>query len=501
MAGKRRSGGRRLKRTLSKGGAGRAPASKAPVSGRRRTKKRDVGIETAELPTVTKPRKRKSVRVARVPTAPAAGDGPHAELRVEILPEYDAVPGGEAPIVGALVEIEATGDPIVDRQAGPVAHVILAIDVSASMNQTDKWPVVRQALSAMLRDLRADDAANVLVSVIVFSKGAEVLISATRARDLDSTELIRSIERSPLCFDRYTDVAGALKVAGRIAKAQVKAGRSLPVRIQLLTDGRPQDVDRARRVTEVVGTIPCDLDAFAFGVDADVELLQELLAGRRGGTVKSVRRETLGGAFVRLAEVAQRVVATRCQVEIELAPGVVGGDCYRYRPARVRFPSPAFEDGKRFSADLGTIESGRTYTLLFEFRPPETSEAESPIGKVTLRIPGYGGKIETSARLVLPRHGLDLPEPHPDVRTARDILDALEDRDPSTALRALELRRKLYERERRDPGLLALLDRAIRVLRTTGTLDSLTRSEQATLRAHTCTGSGDAWIDELSRAS
>lgn len=496
MTGKRRNTGRRLNRRLG--------ARSAPQRGRtkrtptRSSKAPAVGMETTELAPVK--RKKQRIRVTRVPAAAAPEQGPHAEIRIETILEYPAVPGAESPVMGALVEIEATGSPIVDHAAGPVAHVILAIDVSASMNQADKWPILRQALVRMLRDLSSDGAANVLVSVIVFSMGAEMLISATSARDLDPADLVRRIERSPLCFERYTDVAGALKLAGRIAKAQVHASRTLPVRIQLLTDGRPQDDAHARRVADAVATIPCDLNAFAFGVDADVELLQELLAGRRGGTVKAVRRETLGSAFERLAEVAQKVVATRCQVEIELAPGVVGGEAYRFRPARVRFPQPAFEDGKRFAADLGTIESGRTYSLLFEFRPPETSEVETPLGKVTVRIPGYGGKVETTARIVLPRVGLELPEPIPDVRTARDILDALEDRDPATALRALKLRRKLYERERRDPGLLALLDRAIRLLETTGTLDSLSRGEQATLRAHTCTSSGDDWIDELSRA-
>ena len=48
-----------------------------------------------------------------------------------------------------------------------------------------------------------------------------------------------------------------------------------------------------------------------------------------------------------------------------------GGDAFRYRPGRMRYPKLAFRDGKVFSADLGVIEKGRTYQLLFEMRPPE----------------------------------------------------------------------------------------------------------------------------------
>jgi hypothetical protein len=73
------------------------------------------------------------------------------------------------------------------------------------------------------------------------------------------------------------------------------------------------------------------------------------------------------------------------------------------------------------------------------------------------------------------------------VRDARDILRSLKDEDPETALRSLKLRRRLYEKERRDPALVALLDKAISLLVTHGHLDDLTPDEHATLLSHTCT--------------
>ena len=58
--------------------------------------------------------------------------------------------------------------------------------------------------------------------------------------------------------------------------------------------------------------------------------------------------------------------------------------------------------------------------------------------------------------------------------------------DPETALRALRLRREIYVQERRDPGLLSVLDRAIELLETHGDLEGLSPWEQATLMSHTC---------------
>jgi len=262
----------------------------------------------------------------------------------------------------------------------------------------------------------------------------------------------------------------------------------MPVRVYLLTDGKAQDTEGFAKTAEMIGKVSADLHALAFGVDADMLELSERFAGKRGGTVKSVRKDTIGSAFERVAEVAQKVVATRCLVEFELAAGVTGGEVFRYRPARVRYPEPAFPDGVHFATDLGTIEAGRAYTLLFEVRCQETEVDVTPVGRITVRIPGVGGALTQTLNLAMPRtHGTAEPgELNTDVRTARDILGTLTDEDPETALRALRLRRQIYAQERRDPGLLAVLDRAIELLETHGDLGGLSPGEQATLMSHTC---------------
>jgi hypothetical protein len=144
---------------------------------------------------------------------------------------------------------------------------------------------------------------------------------------------------------------------------------------------------------------------------------------------------------------------------------------------------------KRFRADLGTIETDRSYQLLFEIRAQETLETVSALGRFTVTIPGFGSPISESDQLTIPRLPAgSLPgDVDSTVRTARDILTALTDRDPIAALRALRLRLGLYERERRDPGLLTIIRRAVHLLEKHGSLDGLSPDEHATLLAHTCT--------------
>ncbi len=50
----------------------------------------------------------------------------------------------------------------------------------------------------------------------------------------------------------------------------------------------------------------------------------------------------------------------------------------------------------------------------------------------------------------------------------------------------------IYEQEKRDEGLIGLLDKAIMLLETTGSLDALPPDDHATLMAHTCTSGSES---------
>ena len=418
--------------------------------------------------------------------APAArADGP---LNIALRPTFDlhSAPGGTSPAVNLLLEIEPSGGSLVDPESGPVAHVVLALDLSASMNETDKYPVLCRAIERMIDDLQASLDGDVLVSVVTFAKGAEVLFRDCLASELVARDVLAAIDASPLRFTRYTDLAGALNRAGRIAYDSHRANRRLPIRVYALTDGRPQDMERAEETMKLLRRLPADVHGLAFGRDADVAALQSLISGGRGGTVKTVRPDTLSECFGRIAEVAQRVVAKRAILDVELSPGTAGGTAYRFRPGRHSYGEQAFRNGRWFSQDLGVLESGRRYSLLFEVRLPPTLQDESEIGRVTLRVPGEGGADVYECLLSIARHeGVYTPTPDSRVAEAHDILVAMDSDDPHATLKALHARRRLYVDERRDPHLIALLDRAIEEVEQSGSLSAMSSAERAALRSHT----------------
>ena len=437
-------------------------------------------------PAPAKRRDAPALMAAEDSTAPAA-------LKVDVAPrlEYASVPRESDPMVHVLVDVTPSGPPLLEAGSGPVAHVILALDLSASMNHPDKYPVLTEALAGMLYDLSKPGSAEVLLSVVLFAYGSEILFRDVSASTLDPRDVLARIDHSSLRFGRYTDIVGAMRESRYIARDQLARQPSMPTRIYVLTDGKPQDIEGGRAQSAKLAKLPVDVDGLAFGDDADVALLQELVSGGRGGTVKHVRSETLADAFDRIAEVAQRVVTNRALVEFELSSGVVGNTACRYRPGRHTFGQNAFAEGSKFTTDLGTLESGRTYSLLFEVRVPESAAAATEIGRFAVRVASQNGPRVFETTISLPRTAShDLPAPDVNVCAARDVVAALSGSDPSTQLKALRVRRKLYVAERRDPNVIAVIDKAIAALEDEGTLVRLSDAERATLRAHTCTAGG-----------
>ena len=73
------------------------------------------------------------------------------------------------------------------------------------------------------------------------------------------------------------------------------------------------------------------------------------------------------------------------------------GDYVAKDNSKVRFNEKPGVETTQFEVDLGTLESGRPYQLLFELRLPRARPGtETEVGRVSLRVPGFGGQ-ETGA--------------------------------------------------------------------------------------------------------
>lgn len=415
-------------------------------------------------------------------------DTEDSRIGIDIRWDVRSAPAAEGSVVHALVSLTPEGSPLVGTHGHAVLHLILALDLSASMRRPDKYPVLQKALGTLLNHLHEDGARDIHLSVVAFGRGAEYVLRDVRARTLTVAKLLAAVEAAKVRFTNYTDVAGALERAFRIARRSHHDDPRMPIRVMVLTDGRPQDIPSAQASMERLRSQPADVDCLCFGEDADVETMKKLISGGRGGTVKHVDPQSLGDAFGRIAEVAKRVIAKRTLLDVDLRDDVLGGGAWRFRPGRHDFGARAFTDGRHFAVDLGTVESERTYSIVLRLRIPPAQPGETEAGRVTVRIPGVGGPRTFEAPLILARHPGTAPgDADPIVRQALEIVGAGVATDPFAQLRSLKARRALHQQERRDARSLAVIDRAIALLESGGTLDDLTPAERAVLSAHTRT--------------
>jgi hypothetical protein len=89
------------------------------------------------------------------------------------------------------------------------------------------------------------------------------------------------------------------------------------------------------------------------------------------------------------------------------------------------------------------------------------------------------------------RHtGATVAQAVPEVKAARDVVDALDSDDPQDNIRALKMRREMYAREQRDAYVVETIDRAIAALERHGSLAALSQADQAVLISHTLTKRG-----------
>lgn len=422
------------------------------------------------------------------PPSTPAPDTPQIDVRLEARYEWGSMPADTHPAMRVLITLTPSGPTLASLAGGPTVHLVLALDVSASMDHQDKFPVLEESLVDLLDELHGDQSGDPLLSVVVFARGAQTLFRAIPASSLTANELLSTVRNSKYLFGRYSDAVGALSRATRIGLESHRSNRALPVRIVLLTDGKIQDAEGARHKVARIGHMPIDVDAIAFGDDSDVETLKTIVGGERGGTVKHARTDTLRKIFRRLGVSGRRVAARLGILRFETAPGVVGGSAYRFRPARHSFGPTAFENGHVFETHLGTLECERSYSFVFEVRLPETKEHETEIGQITLRIPGFGGPREFRCLVGIPRHQGEISvSADPRVSEACAIVDAIDNAGSEQVLRSLRARRKLYFEERRDPYLIEVVDRAIAEVEAGGQIGSLSNQDQSALSAHTIT--------------
>ena len=292
--------------------------------------------------------------------APTAGD-PHP-FRADAV-NY-ATPWNENTEV---VRIGIQGlEPAIDDR--PPLDLVFLVDTSGSMRSPDKLGLLRQALSMMLPELRAEDR----VAIVTYAGSAGVALEPTSAAE---AETIRAA-LGRLSAGGSTAGAAGLRTAYDLAGQSADDDRIS--RVILATDGDfnvgMSSVEDMKRFIETKRATGTYLSVLGFGQGNYNDALMQALAQNGNGqaayidTLSEARKVLVDQLAGTLFPIAQDV-----KIQVEFNPETVA----EYRLLGYETRALRREDFANDAVDAGEIGAGHQVTALYEITP-----ADSPIRRL-----------------------------------------------------------------------------------------------------------------------
>jgi len=242
----------------------------------------------------------------------------------------------------------------------PPSNLVFLVDVSGSMNETDKLPLVRSSLKLLVDELRPQDK----VALVVYAGNAGLVLPSTSGNE--KIKIKDAIDA--LSAGGSTAGGEGIKLAYNVAKNNfIKDGNN---RVILCTDGDfnvgVSSEDELQSLIEGERQSGVFLSVLGFGTGNYQDSKMQLLADKGNGNhnyidnlseAKKVFVNEFGGTLF--------TIAKDVKLQIEFNPEKVQG--YRLIGYENRLLTKEdFNDDKK---DAGELGSGHTVTALYELIP------------------------------------------------------------------------------------------------------------------------------------
>jgi Ca-activated chloride channel family protein len=246
------------------------------------------------------------------------------------------------------------------RATLPAANLVFLVDVSGSMDEPAKLPLLKNALRLMIESLRPQDH----VSLVTYAGGTRIVLPPTSGRDKAAIRL--AIDQ--LVAGGSTAGAAGIQLAYQMAQqGYIQDGIN---RILLATDGDFNvgitDFAQLKGMVAEKRKGNVSLSTLGFGEGNYNDELMEQLADAGDGNYSYI--DTLNEARKVLVEEAGStlsIVARDVKLQVEFNPAVVA----EYRLIGYENRALAREDFRNDKVDAGEIGAGHTVTALYEVTP------------------------------------------------------------------------------------------------------------------------------------
>ncbi|HEY0026136.1 MAG TPA: von Willebrand factor type A domain-containing protein [Longimicrobium sp.] len=316
------------------------------------------------------------------------GAPPRDAVRIEEMVNYFSYaypdPTGEHPFavvteVGAapwnprhqLVRIGLQGRRL-PRAGVPPSNLVFLVDVSGSMDEPDKLPLVQQSLRLLVNELSARDR----VAIVVYAGAAGLVLESTPGDRKD--EILDAIER--LQAGGSTAGAQGIRLAYEVARRNHIAGGNN--RVILASDGDFNvGVSSQGELVQLIeekrgqGTF---LTVLGFGTGNLADTRMEQMADHGNGNYAYVD-DLMEGRKVLVTEMGGTLftIAKDVKLQVEFNPARV----YAYRLIGYENRLLADEDFNDDRKDAGEIGAGHSVTALYEV-VPVGADSEVRVGTV-----------------------------------------------------------------------------------------------------------------------
>ena len=245
----------------------------------------------------------------------------------------------------------------VDASERPAANLVFLLDVSGSMNSSDKLPLLKKAFQMLTQNLNADDS----VSIVVYAGASGVVLEPTGGEK--HRQILSALNR--LRAGGSTNGAAGIHLAYQMAEdAFIDDGIN---RIILATDGDfnvgTSGVDALKRLVEDKRENGISLTTLGFGKGNYNDHLMEQIADIGNGNnsyIDSVQE----AEKVLVTEMSSTLltVAKDVKIQIEFNPAQVS----EYRLIGYENRALKREDFNNDKVDAGEIGAGHTVTAIYE---------------------------------------------------------------------------------------------------------------------------------------
>jgi Ca-activated chloride channel family protein len=258
----------------------------------------------------------------------------------------------------------------IDKNELPPSNLVFLLDVSGSMDQPNKLPLLKSALKLLVNELRAQDR----VAIVVYAGAAGVVLESTPGNNKET--IMQALDN--LQAGGSTAGGQGIMLAYKIAeKNYIREGNN---RIILATDGDfnvgVSDNASMERLVEEKRGLGVYMTVLGFGMGNIKDDKMEIIADKGNGNyayidnIQEARRvlvQEFGGTLF--------TIAKDVKFQIEFNPTYVKS----YRLVGYENRMLADEDFNDDTKDAGEMGAGHTVTALYEIIPAGSDETGLPI--------------------------------------------------------------------------------------------------------------------------